>query len=132
MRRAICLILTLMLTLAALPALAEKVEPGMPLQECHKVAVTRQDTTQKNKSVIRRWSLDTYDDTVDAELAAIMQEYVDRLGPTLQKAENTTKKNSRLEVECRYSRTGLTWMSFLVQARTTYHRQLFIIHTPLV
>ena len=124
MRRAICLILTLMLALAALPALAEKVEPGLPLQECHKVAVTKKDTTQKNKSVIRQWSLDTYDDTVDAELAAIMQEYVDRLGPALQKAANTTSKNSRLEVECRYSRTGLSWMSFLVQARTTYHRQL--------
>ena len=74
MRRAICLILTLMLVLSVLPALAEKVEPGLPLQECHKVTVTKKDTTQKNKSVIRQWSLDTYDDTVDAELAAIMQE----------------------------------------------------------
>ena len=64
------------------------------------------------------------DEVSMAELAAIMQEYVDRLGPTLQKAANTTSKNSRLEVECRYSRTGLSWMSFLVQARTTYHRQL--------
>ena len=39
-------------------------------------------------------------------------------------AKNTTSQNSRLEVETRYSRTGLTWMSFLVQARTTYHREL--------
>ena len=125
MRRAICLFLTLMMTLTlSLPAMAEKAEPGLPLQECHKVTVTRKDTTQKNKSVIRRWTLDTYDDAVDAELDAIMQEYVDRLGPTLQQAANTTSKNSRLEVECRYSRTGLTWMSFLVQARTTYHREL--------
>ena len=124
MRRAICLIMTLVLMLTAAPALAEKVEPGQPLQECHKVTVTKKDTTQKNKSVIRLWSLDTYDDTVDAELAAIMQEYAERLGPALQTAANTTSKNSRLEVEARYSRTGLTWMSFLVQARTTYHRQL--------
>lgn len=125
MRRAICFLITLvMLTGMALPAMAEKVEPGQPLQECHKVTVTRKDTTQKNKSVIRLWTLDTYDDTVDAELAALTKEYVDRLGPTLQKAANSTSKNSRLEVEVRYSRTGMTWMSFLVQARTTYHRQL--------
>ena len=124
MRRAICLFLILMLAILPLSSLAEKVEPGMPLQECHKVSVTRKDTTQKNKSVIRLWTLDTWDDAVDAELAAIMQEYVDRLGPTLQKADNTTSKNSRLEVECRYSRTGLSWMSFLVQARMTYHREL--------
>nr|MBR4279669.1 polysaccharide deacetylase family protein [Clostridia bacterium] len=124
MRRAICLILTLLLVLTSLPALAEKVEPGQPLQECHKVTVTKQDTTQKNKSVIRLWSLDTCDDAVDAELASLMQAYVERLGPALQAAANSTSKNSRLEVECRYSRTGLTWMSFLVQARTTYHRKL--------
>lgn len=105
-------------------ATAEKLEPGLPLQICHEVSVIRKDTTQKNKSVIRLWTLDTYDDKVDAELAALTQAYVDHLGPTLQKAANTTSKNSRLEVEVRYSRTGLTWMSFLVQARTTYHREL--------
>ena len=124
MRKLICLMLTALLLLTAFPAGAEKIEPGLPLQDCHRVEVTRKDTTQDNKSVIRLWTLDTYDDQVDAELAALTQEYVDRLGPTLQKAANTTSKNSRLEVEVRYSRTGLTWMSFLVQARTTYHREL--------
>ena len=124
MRRYFCLFLTILLMAAMLPAQAEQLEPGMPLQVCHQVSVTRKDTTQKNKSVIRLWTLDTYDDSVDAELAALTQEYVDRLGPTLQKAGNATSKNSRLEVEVRYSRTGLNWMSFLVQARTTYHRQL--------
>ena len=124
MRRFICMLLAVLLLSACLPALAEKMEPGMPLQECHKVTVTKADTKQKNASVIRLWTLDTYDDGVDAELAALTQEYVDRIGPTLQKAGNATSKNSRLEVEVRYSRTGLTWMSFLVQARTTYHRKL--------
>ena len=31
-------------------------------------------------------------------------------------------RKGRLDVGIRYSRTGLTWMSFLVQARVTYHR----------
>ncbi len=125
MRKMTCLILTVLLLLGlALPVSAEKLEAGIGLQPCHEVTATKEDTTQKNKSVIRLWTLDTYDDTVDAELAALTKEYVDRLGPTLQKAQNNTSKNSRLEVEVRYSRTGMTWMSFLVQARTTYHREL--------
>ncbi len=121
MRKLLCVLLAL---LCCTPALAEKIEPGMPLQPCHEVKATKEDTTQKNQSVIRLWTLDTYDDGVDAELAAITAEYVERLGPTLEKAANKTNKNSRLEVEVRYSRTGLSWMSFLVQARTTYHREL--------
>lgn len=124
MRKWLWLIIFELMFVSGGVATAEKLEPGLPLQICHEVSVTRKDTTQKNKSVIRLWTLDTYDDTVDAELAALTQAYVDRLGPTLQKAANTTSKNSRLEVEVRYSRTGLTWMSFLVQARTTYHREL--------
>ena len=125
MRRLLGILLAgMMILCSGASAMAQELEPGMPLQLCHEVGVTRKDTTQKNKSVIRLWTLDTYDDTVDAELAALTREYVERLGPTLQKAGNATSKNSRLEVEVRYSRTGLTWMSFLVQARTTYHREL--------
>ena len=105
-------------------ASARQSEPGLPLQECHKVTATKKDTKQKNGSVIRLWTLDTASDTVDAELAAITAEYVERLGPTLQKAGNNTSRNSRLDVEIRYSRTGLTWMSFLCQVRMTYHRDL--------
>lgn len=94
------------------------------LQDCHRVSVTREDTTQKNGSVIRLWKLDTALDSVDAALQEITAEYVERIAPTLPKAGNATSKNSRLDVAVRYSRTGLTWMSFLVQARTTYHREL--------
>ncbi len=125
MRKWMSLLLAAVMLLSLIPAAqAEKIEPGLPLQACHQVTATKEDTTQKNKSVIRLWTLDTCDDSVDAELAALTKEYVDRLGPELQAAQNTTSKNSRLEVEVRYSRTGLTWMSFLVQARTTYHREL--------
>lgn len=116
-KRLLAVLLCLMLMLPA-AASAET------LQECHRVKVTRNDTKQKNQSVIRLWTLDTALDSVDAELAELTDEYVKRLAPELKKAGNATSKNSRLEVEVRYSRTGLTWMSFLVQARTTYHREL--------
>ncbi|MDY4139400.1 MAG: polysaccharide deacetylase family protein [Eubacteriales bacterium] len=118
MKRLLALTLALLLALSAWPALAET------LQDCHRVTMTKADTTQANKSVIRLWTADTVLDTVDEELAAIAQDYVDKYAPTLKKAANTTSSNSRLDVGIRYSRTGLTWMSFLVQARVTYHRDL--------
>lgn len=118
MKRLLALTLALALMLPVGAASAET------LQECHRVTVTKKDTTQDNKSVIRLWTLDTALDTVDAELADIAQDFVDTYGPDLQKAANKTSKNSRLDVATRYSRTGLTWMSFLVQARVTYHRDL--------
>ncbi len=121
MKKLLCVLLALLMLLSA--ALADEPE-GLPLQECHKVKSTKADTTQKNKSVIRLWTLDTANDEVDEVLAAITGEWVERLGPALQKADNSTSKNSRLEVEVRYSRTGTRWMSFLCQARTTYHRTL--------
>ncbi len=125
MKRFVAMLLAMLLTLSLSASSAgSAAAEGLPLQDCHRVKVTRKDTTQKNKSVIRLWTLDTANDAVDAELAALTGAYVERLGPELPKAGNATSRNSRLEVEVRYSRTGLTWMSFLVQARTTYHRQL--------
>ena len=124
MKKLIALLLALTLLTALCPAALAKDDAGLPLQDCHRVTSTKKDTKQKNASVIRLWTLDTCLDEVDAELAAITSEYVERLGPGLPKAGNATSKNSRLEVEVRYSRTGLSWMSFLAQARTTYHRQL--------
>lgn len=120
MKRLLALLLAVVLMVPA-AALGEYLGT---IQDCHRVTVTKKDTTQDNKSVIRRWTVDTVLDSVDEELAVIADEFVERIGPTLQKAKNTTSQNSRLEVETRYSRTGLTWMSFLVQARTTYHREL--------
>ena len=116
MKRLFALMLCLML--CAPTALAEF------MQDCHRFTLTKEDTTQSNKSVIRLWSIDTSNGIVTGELMDIANEYVERIGPTLQKANNTTSQNSRLDVVIRASRTGLRWMSFLVQARTTYHRDL--------
>ena len=94
------------------------------IQACHRVASTYKDKTYSNGSVVRVWTLDTVQDDVDAELAAIAQGYAETYGSDLPKASNKTSGNSRLDVETRYSRTGLSWMSFMVQARVTYHRDL--------
>ena len=95
---------------------------GEPIRECHKVTSTSETTTQKNKSKIRLWHVETACDAVTEEINGIAEAWAEELGPELQAAKNDGKKNSRLDVEIRYSRTGLKWMSFLVQARTTYHQ----------
>lgn len=94
------------------------------IQDCHRVTNTWTDTKQENASVIRLWQVETACDSVTDEINALASSYAEELGPSLQAAKNTGKKNSRLDVEIRYSRTGLHWMSFLVQARTEYHQQL--------
>ena len=122
MKRMLALLLVFALLLPVCAAGAEG--QGLALQDCHKVTLTKEDTKQSNKSVIRLWTADTALDSVDQSLAEITSRWVEELGPTLPKAANSTSKNSRLDVEIRYSRTGLTWMSFLLLARTTYHRDL--------
>lgn len=119
MKRFSAWVAALLLALSVLPGAGAET-----MQDCHRVALDKHDTTQDNKSVVRVWTADTVLDSVDAELAALTQGFVDKLAPGLEKPSNKTSKNSRLDVEIRYSRTGLTWLSFLVQARTTYHREL--------
>jgi len=117
-RRA-CLALALFLCLLlSAPAGAEK------LQDCHRVSSSHTDTTQANSSVIRLWQVETALPAVTEEINGLASAWAAELGPDLPKAGNKTSRNSRLDVEIRYSRTGLHWLSFLVQARTTWHREL--------
>ena len=94
------------------------------IQECHRVTSTAELTTQQNKSQVKVWHVDTASPAVSEELNGIADAWAEELAPDLKKAGNNGKKNSRLDVEIRYSRTGLHWMSFVVQARTTYHQKL--------
>ena len=113
--------LAFLLLLSALPLSAAHAEP---LQDCHKVTNTYTDTTRSNKAQIRLWQVETALPAVTEEINGIASGWVEELGNFLPDAKNTGKKNSRLDVEIRYSRTGLRWMSFLVQARTTFHQDL--------
>ena len=94
------------------------------LQDCHKVTSTAETKTQGNKSQIRLWHVETALPAVTGEINGLAEAWAEELSADLPGAGNNGKKNSRLDVEIRYSRTGLHWMSFLVQARTTYHQQL--------
>ena len=94
------------------------------LQECHKVTNTATEKKQENLSRVKLWHVETALPAVSEEINGVAKAWAEELGPGLPKAVNNGKKNSRLDVEIRYSRTGLHWLSFLVQARTTFHQEL--------
>ncbi|MBQ8535786.1 MAG: polysaccharide deacetylase family protein [Clostridia bacterium] len=112
--------LLLFLCLCLVPLLAQA--DGVPDHQRAELKLT--DVKQDNKSIVRTWKITTALPEVDDELNGLVQDYAQRLGPELPKAANNTSKNSRLDSEIRYSWTGQSWMSFLVTARTTYHREL--------
>ena len=114
----------LILLLCAGAANAASLQAGQPLQECHRVENSYKDTKNDNKSVVRLWQVETAHPSVTEEVNGIARAWAEELGPDLPQAVNTGKKNSRLDVEIRFSRTGMNWMSFLVQARTTFHQDL--------
>ena len=112
--------LLLCLVLLPMPALGET-PSGIPAIQ--RVTLQKWETTQANKSVVRMWYPKTANPEIDEELRVLMDSYKDQLAGTLPKAYNTTSRNSRLDVDCRYSRTGTQWVSFLVTARVTVARK---------
>lgn len=112
-------IIAMLMCLFMLPAFAQA-EAGLPLQDAHRVSLNQQETKQKNGSSVHLWRIETAHAAVTAELNALAQAWAAELGPTL-KAPGSS--NSRLYVSIRPSRTGLTWQSYMLQARTVYHEQ---------
>ena len=98
--------------------------PAEAISPYHQVTNTYTDTKNANKSVVRLWQVETALDAVSEEINGIARAWAEEKGPDLPSQGNSTTRNSRLDAEIRYSRTGHTWLSFLVQARTHYHQKL--------
>ncbi|MBR3493911.1 MAG: polysaccharide deacetylase family protein [Clostridia bacterium] len=120
MRKILCLLLAL--TLLAGCAAAE--ESWIPLQDCHRVKLTWKDTKQSNGSIVRLWHAETALPEVTQFVNSLAEDLAEELGPALPKGKGTGSGSSRADVEIRYSRTGLSWLSFLVQARVSKSRKL--------
>ena len=120
-RRIPALILVLAAALAALVPFHAGAEPR---QECHKVTAGYTEKKAENKSVVRLWHVETANEAVTAEINGIAEKMAEEMGADLPAAKNNGDGNSRVNVEIRYSRTGLSWMSFMVQGRKIYHREL--------
>ena len=97
---------------------------GESIAPSHQVKNTHTDTKNANKSVVRLWQVETAREDVTEEINSLARAWAEEKGPELPPQGNATGRNSRLDVEIRYSRTGRSWLSFLVQARTQYHREL--------
>ena len=82
---------------------------------CHKVAMTR-SATLENGSVVSVWRADTCLDSVDDELRALTDNTAALYAPSLR---NPGGAGSRLDVSAAYSRTGTSWLSFMISARVT-------------
>lgn len=107
--------LALLMCLFLLPVSATAESEKLPLQDAHRVTMTKKNETQKNGSTVQLWNIKTVQESVDKELNALAEAYAAELAPTLGRP---AKDNvSRLDVTIRHSRTGLTWMSFMVQSR---------------
>lgn len=85
------------------------------LQACHRQTMTETQIKQRNGAVAYLWQIDTVRDDVDAALNAITKAWAEEIGPTLPAPGSG---NSRVNCIIKPSRTGLTWMSFMLQART--------------
>ncbi|MBQ8074041.1 MAG: polysaccharide deacetylase family protein [Clostridia bacterium] len=96
---------------------------GEGISPLHVVTNTYTDTKKDNGAIVRLWQVETAVDTVSEEINGIAAAWAEERGADLPKAANSTSRNSRLDVEIRYSRTGHSYLSFLVQARTQYHRE---------
>ena len=97
---------------------------GESLSPLHKVASSYTETKNPNKSVVRLWQVETALDSVSEEINGIARAWAEEKGPGLPSQGNATTRNSRLDSEIRYSRTGRSWLSFMVQCRTEYHQKL--------
>lgn len=113
--------LALLMCLFLLPAWAGAESQKLPLQDAHRVTMTQLGENQQNGSEVYRWDIKTAHPAVTAELNALAKAWTDELAPTLGRPANDN--SSRLDVAIRPSRTGLTWMSFMVQSRYVLNKE---------
>lgn len=111
MNRLLAVLLCLMLLI--LPAAGE--EPAYGIRDCHRQTLTVTQSSMRNRALVFLWQIHTVQESVDAELNAITRAWVEEISPTLPAPDSRV---SRLNCIIRPSRTGLTWMSFMLQART--------------
>lgn len=113
--------LALLMCLFLLPVLASAESERLPLQYAHKVSLTQLGGQQSNGSEAYRWEIVTAQEHVTQELNSLAKAWEAELAPTLSWAAKSGE--SRLDVNILHSRTGLSWMSFMVQSRVVANKE---------
>lgn len=117
MKRMLAALLCLLLLL---PAIAVGEQHAYGMQPCHRQTLTETVTKRYNGAVVSLWQIDTVRDDVDGQLNAVVRAWAEEIGPTLPAPGSS---NSRVNCIIKPSRTGLKWMSFMMQARTIVNVQ---------
>ena len=102
------------------PAIAEGDQSALPLQACHRFTLTEKKIGQRSGATAYLWQIASANRQVDDELNAIVRAWAEEIGPALPAPGSS---NSRVNCIIKPSRTGLTWMSFMLQARTIVNVQ---------
>ena len=94
-------------------------------------AVTVQSEERKiaeNQAFVYKEYLNTTNKSVNAKIRTVVDAYDQELAPTLQAdPKKKGNKNSRLDVEVVYYRTGDRWISTMTLARTVWYRELLAL-----
>ena len=112
--------MALLMCLFLLPMTALAQSQRLPLQDAHKVTLTQLGEQQPNGSEVYRWDIVTAKENVTRELNALAKACAAEMAPAL--AKPAADGGSRLDVNILHSRTGLTWMSFMVQSRYVFNK----------
>ncbi len=104
----------LLMCLFVLPAAAQASQK-LPVQSAHQVTLTQLGQQQPNGAEVYRWSAVTAHPGVTEEINALAKAFEAEVAPMVRKPAKDDI--SRLDVSIRHSRTGLTWLSFMVQSR---------------
>ncbi|MBQ3157541.1 MAG: polysaccharide deacetylase family protein [Clostridia bacterium] len=108
-------IIALLMCLLLLPVTAGAQSRQLPLQDAHRVTLKQSAEQTMNGISVYTWHIDTAQDKVSEELNSLVAQYAAEVSAAHQKPRY--KDDNRLDVAIRHSRTGLTWLSFMVQSR---------------
>ena len=111
--------LALLMCLLLLPVSAMAAE-NLPLQDAHRTRMTQQVKELSNGAEVHLWQIETACQSVSDQLNALAKGYADTVAPTMKRPGYNG--SSWLYVSIRHSRTGLTWMSFMVQSRYIFDK----------
>lgn len=107
--------MALLMCLFLLPVTALAQSQRLPLQDAHKATYKKNSERLKTGVNLTCWEITTAHADVTRELNALARGYVDEMIPGVEKLGY--KDSARLDVYILHSRTGLSWMSFMVQSR---------------
>ena len=97
-----------------LPAIAQA-EEKLPLQDAHRVTMNQESQQQSNGAKVYWWTIQTAHSDVTEQINGLAQAYRTEVAPEM--ARPGSGGTSRLDINIGHYRTGLTWMSFMVQSR---------------